>query len=278
MKRTFVLITIVILFAIAAEASSLSCSLYGTDGNTVISSACVTQSQIFTNNPVDWLAALGPASNNPSAGPWQTSNNGVNITLSSVGLLQRAQNTAFAWDGSEWTLPDFVANANVNTFQGHFGAPSSPQSTPAFGDALVGVVGPSSLTINFSAPILSAGFMISSKTLANFTATLQAYDTSNNLLGTYSIVANGLGGLCAGLGNLQTGNPQPCNDAPFLGFLGKNPQAQIGSLVVSTNDTNGMFLDTLFVQDSQAVPEPSVIFLMGSGLCVIGLFRRRNIQ
>lgn len=261
----------------AAQASSLTCSLTGPDGSTVISNACVTQSQIYTNDPVDWSSAFGPADQNPSSGPWQTSNNGVNITLSSVGLLQQAQNTVFAWDGSEWTLPDFVANENVNTFQGNFGAPSSPTSTPALGDALIGVVGPSSLTISFNAPILSAGFMISSKTLANFTATLQAYDSNNNLLGTYSIVANGLGGMCAGLGNL-TPNPTPCDNAPFLGFLGQGTQAQISSLVVSTNDTNGMFLDSLFVQDSQAVPEPSVIFLMGSGLCVIGLFRRRNIQ
>jgi hypothetical protein len=244
MKHTFVLGTIVILLATAAEASSLSCSTTGPNGSTVVSTACVTQSQIFTNDPVNWLAAFGPADQNPSAGPWETSNNGVNITLSSAGLLQQAQNTVFAWDGSEWTLPDFVANDNVNTFEGHFGAPSSPNSTPALGDALIGVVGPSSLTIDFSAPILSAGFMISSKTLSNFSATLQAFDSNNNLLGTYSILANGLGGLCAGLGNLSTGNPQPCDNAPFLAFLGQNPQTQISSLVV----------------------------------CVIGLFRRRNIQ
>ena len=277
MKRTFVLSTIVILLSLAAEASSLTCSLYGPNGTTLISNTCVTQNQIFTNDPVNWMTAFGPADQNASAGPWTTSNTGVNITLSSVGLLQRAQNTVFAWDGSEWNLPDFVTNEQVNTFQGNFGAPSLPGSTPALGDALVGVVGPSALTINFSAPILSAGFMISSKTLANFTASLQAYDSNNNLLGTYSIVANGLGGMCAGLGSLNP-NPQPCNDAPFLGFLGQNPQSQISSIVVSTNDTNGMFLDTMFVQDSQAVPEPSVIFLMGGGLCVIGLFRRRNIQ
>jgi len=275
MKRTFVLSTFVIALTMAAQATSLSCSLEGPN-DTVVSTACVTQNQIFTNDPVNWLTAFGPADQNPSSGPWTTSNDGVNITLSSVGLLQRAQNTVFAWDGSEWTLPDFVANDNVNTFEGHFGAPSSPTSTPALGDALVGVVGPSSLTINFSAPVLSAGFDISSKTLANFTATLQAFDSNNNLLGTYTIVANGLGGLCAGLGNL-TPNPTPCNNAPFIGFLGQNA-AQISSLVVSTNDTNGLFLDSLYVQDSQAVPEPSVIFLMGSGLCVIGLFRRRNIQ
>lgn len=276
MKRTLVLSTSVMFLAIAAEASSLTCALTGSDGTTVVSTACVTQSQIFTSDPVNWMAALGSADQNPSSGPWQTSNNGVNITLSSAGLLQRAQNTVFAWDGSEWTLPDFIANDQVNTFQGQFGAPSAPSATPNYGDALVGVVGPSSLTINFSAPVLSAGFMISSKTLSNFSATLQAYDANNNLLGTYNIW-NGTGGVCAGLGVLNP-NPTACNDAPFVGFIGQNSQSQISSLVVSTNDTNGMFIDSLFVQDSQAVPEPSVIFLMGSGLCVIGLFRRRNIQ
>jgi len=274
MKRIFGLSTFVMFLAAAAQASSLTCSTTGSDGTTVVSTACVTQSQIFTSDPVNWLTAFGPADQNPTPGPWQTSNNGVNITLSSAGLLQRAQNTVFAWDGSEWTLPDFVSGDQVNTFQGQFGAPSAPSATPNFGDALVGVVGPSPLTISFSAPVLSAGFMISSKTLSNFTATLQAYDSNNNLLGTYSIL-NGVGGVCTGLGTVP---PTPCNDAPFVGFLGQNPQAQISTLVVSTNDTNGMFLDSLFVQDSQAVPEPSVIFLMGSGLCVIGLFRRRNIQ
>jgi hypothetical protein len=221
------------------------------------------------------MTAFGEADKAPTSGPWSTSNQAVNITLTSPGLLQRADNTAFAWDGTQWTFPDFIANESITTFLGHFGAPATPTDTPRFGDSLVGVIGNSPLTINFSSPVLSAGFRVSSKSLSDFTATLQAFDSQNNLLGTYAIVATGLGGGCDGLGVLDP-NPHPCNDAPLLAFL-KNPNTpnvpQIAKLVVSTNDNNGLFIDSLFVQD---VPEPAAIALVGGGLCLFGLLRRRS--
>jgi hypothetical protein len=115
---------------------------------------------------------------------------------------------------------------------------------------------------------------------------LQAFDSSNNLLGTYAIMANGLGGVCAGLGTLSP-NPTPCNDAPLVAFLGSNPTSPlISKLVVSTSaigggaDTNGFFLDSLLIEDGQiirsGVPEPSIILMFGSGLCAIGLLRRKR--
>jgi len=221
---------------------------------------------------MDWMAAFGEATQPPSFGPWTASNKSINITLTSAGLLQRADNTSFAWDGEQWTLPDLVAGEHVTTFSGHFAAPSSPSDTPQFGEALLGVISNAPLTINFSAPVLSAGFRISARSLANFTATLQAFDSQNHLLGTYAIIANGLGGACSGLGVLDP-NPHPCNDAPLLAFLNNGNTPQISRLVVNTNDRNGFFIDTLLIHD---VPEPSVFLLTGGGLCLFGFLRRRR--
>ena len=275
MRRAFVLTLFLGWLTASAGAAGLSCALSAPNGS-VISNACVSQGQIFTTNPLDWMTSLGPATNPPVVGTWNTSNTGIGITLSSTSMMERAQNTVFAWNGSRWTLPDLVAGQTVNTFQGHFDGPDNPEANPAFGDALIGVLGPGSLTINFSSPVLSAGFQISSRMLADFTATLKAYDSQNNLLGTYSIVANGLGGVCAGLGTLNP-NPTPCNDAPFLGFLGSNIP-QISRLVVSTNDTSGMFLDSFYIQDIYVVPEPSMVLLFGGGLCVLGVLKRRRVR
>jgi hypothetical protein len=293
MRRALFLTFLTAGLGAVLDASSLTCQLTGPSGN-IESTACTTQDQILSNNPVNWLTAFGEATSNPMPGPLNTSNSAENITLTSPGLLQRADNTVFAWDSatSSWTFPDFIANENITTYQGQFDAPSTPTSCPPgapagscnpwFGDDLLGVVGSNPLNIAFSSPVTSAGFLISSRSLANFQGTLQAYDSSNNLLGTYSIVANGLGGVCAGLGTLSP-NPTPCNDAPLVAFLGSNSSSpQISKLIVTTSqigggfDSNGFFIDTLFVEDGAAVPEPSIILMFGSGLCAIGLLRRKR--
>jgi hypothetical protein len=288
MRRALFLTFLAAGMGAALEASTLTCTLNN------IATACATQDQILSNDPVNWLTAFGEATFNPQSGPFNSSNFAENITLTSPGLLQRADNTVFAWSSASnsWTFPDFIANANITTYQGQFNAPSSSTSCPAgapagscspwFGDDLLGVVGSNPLTITFSSPVTSAGFLISSRSLANFQGTLQAFDSSNNLLGTYSIVANGLGGVCAGLGTLSP-NPTPCNDAPLVAFLGSNPTSPlISKLVVSTSaigggaDTNGFFIDSLLIEDGAGVPEPSIILMFGSGLCAIGLLRRKR--
>jgi len=270
MTRVLPISALTVGFAAVLNAGSLTCSL-----NT-IATQCSTQAQILSNDPLNWQTAFGEATNPPSAGPWQTSNNAVNVTLTSPGLLQRADNTVFAWNGTQWTFPDFIAGENITTYQGQFGAPSLPTSTPPFGDPLLGVLGSNPLTISFSSPVLSAGFLISSRSLANFQANLAAYDSQNNLLGVYSILANGLGGVCAGLGTLNP-NPTPCNDAPLVAFLESTPIiSKLQVYTAQTNggsDTNGFFIDTLYVHD---VPEPSIILMLGSGLCAIGILLRKR--
>ncbi|PWU10097.1 MAG: hypothetical protein C5B51_05065 [Terriglobia bacterium] len=274
MRRALAVVGIAVGMSVVGNAGGVTCSL---NGNLT---SCLTQGQIFSNDPVDWFGAFGEATGAPGTIPNTTSNHAVNITLGSVGLLQRADNTIYAWDGSSWTFPDAIAGQSVSTFAGHFGAPTG--MTPGFGDNLLGVLGPNALTISFSSPVTSAGFYISSRSLTDFSATLQAFDGQNNLLGTYSLVASGLGGVCSGLASLNP-NPQPCNDAPLLAFLGQDPtHPTISRIVAWTSmnnglaDSNGFFLDTLFIEDGSNVPEPSVILMLGSGLCVLGMLRRRH--
>jgi len=165
MRRAFSLIAIAIGLIASAEATAVTCSLNGT------LTSCYTQSQIFSNDPVDWMAKFGEATQAPTAGPLNTSNNVVNVSLTSPGLLQRADNTVYAWNGSNaWTFPDFVAGQSITTFAGHFNAPNSSAFTPRFGDPLLGVLGSNPLTISFSSPVTSAGFLVSSRSLADFSA------------------------------------------------------------------------------------------------------------
>ena len=234
---------------------------------------CLTLADLPYTGFVNWLTGLGEANQQPRQGPWSTTNQAINVTLNSAGYLQRADNTGFAWDGSEWTLPDLCPGGqNITTFAGRFPAPDLPTLTPpfadyngyggsnAFGDDLVGVLGGSPLTLTFSTPVAGAGFLISSRNLQNFTATLQAYDAQNNLLGTYAVTATSLGGACNGLGDLspwpgdpQGENPRPCanpadsayySPPPFIALLGQNNN--ISALVLQTNDNAGFFMDALY--------------------------------
>jgi hypothetical protein len=274
------------------RAASLSCTL--TIGNNV-SQGCYQQSQFSSYPTVNWLTGLGEATQGLHSGPWTTSNQAINVTLTSAGLLQRADNTAFAWDGSEWTLPSLIT-PGISTFAGRFAAPNLPcvagpptcnYASPdvgltggQFGDDLVGVLGGAPLTITFATPVTSAGFLVSARTLLDFTATLQAFDAQNNLIGTYAIVAGGLGGTCAGLSTFLNGNPQPCTGnnayfapAPFIGFTAP-PNEQIARLVLQTSDNTGLFLDQMY---AFSVPEPSGILLVSGGFgMLVWLLRRRR--
>ncbi|HLI85908.1 MAG TPA: PEP-CTERM sorting domain-containing protein [Bryobacteraceae bacterium] len=299
MRRTLVLFGVVAVAVVPnAVANGVSCTL-----NSVVQS-CYEQNQVPYNETINWLTGLGEAYGGPHSGAWTTSNEAVNVTLSSTSALLRSDNTGFAWDGSVWTLPDFAPDGMANiagsteyisTFAGHFGAPNlpstiAPYATPSaadlgsqFGDDLVGTLGGGALTISFATPVTSAGFMISTRDLTNFTATLQGYDAAGNLVGTYLLSAIGLGGTCSGLGDFSTGNPQPCTDpsssyyspAPFIALLGQNND--ISKLVLWTNDSNGFFIDQMYVDQPQ-VPEPETLILLGSGLCLFGWLLRRRAR
>lgn len=289
MRRRLVLLALTAGVCADLRAASLSCSL---DGSAV---GCYQQFQFSSDPTLSWLSGLGEATQGLHSGPWTTSNQAINVTLSSPNLLQRSDNTEFAWSGTQWTLPTTI-NPNISTFFGRFGAPDQPclagpptcsYSTDPnyiggqFGDDLVGVRGGSPLTINFATPVTSAGFLVSARTLLNFSATLQAYDSMGSLLGTYAIVATGLGGVCAGLADFSTGSPQPCTldnayygPAPFIGFTALSPS--IAKLVLQTNDSNGLFIDQMYF--TEGVPEASSVVLVSGGLSLLVWLRRRRAE
>jgi len=293
MLRGLVLLASAAVCSVSLGATSLTCSLND------VAQSCYQQFQFSQDPTLSWLSALGAANQGLHSGPWTASNQAVNVTLSSAGLLQRSDNTAFAWDGFEWTLPALVpGGAGISTFAGRFAAPDLPclAGPPAcgyagtdvgltggqFGDYLVGVIGGAPLTISFATPVTSAGFLVSARTLLDFSATLQAYDSQNNLIGTYAIVAGGLGGTCAGLTAFINGMPQPCTGdngfyapAPFIGFV-SSPSNQITRLVLQTDDNSGLFLDQMYFTN---VPEPATVLLTGGGLGLLAwLLRRRGTR
>jgi len=243
--------------------------------------------------------AISPGAQNLGTSVDVTSTGNNQFEVSSNVTLERADNTTYAWDSamSKWVSPT-MANfgENINTFNGHFDAPScvsqpkcltsvppyGPGNYPyQFGDPLLGAVGTTDpvLTFAFSHLVEGVAFEISAKTQASFIASLAAYDSQGNLLGVYQINTNSGGGICSGL-NSQF-NPTPCNDAPLIQFY--DPEARIASVVLTANDPNGLFVDqvelfstsTLSGLGSTDAPDPATATLIGVGLVVLAIGGRR---
>jgi len=200
--------------------------------------------------------------------------------------LQRVNNEVYVWNGSSWVYPFVLPTSNPNhadyAFDGHFNAPG-PTGVSGDGDHLLTLNGNNtgSFVINLSQGISSAGLLVSTTGPGlnlDFGATIRAYDNHSNLLATYHIDTQGVGGECASIANNP---PTPCNDAPFIGIKapGNLSNQLIYQLVISaTNSTggaDGLLLDSFQFQEGEGVPEPGVIFLCGTGLALIGFWRRR---
>jgi hypothetical protein len=131
------------------------------------------------------------------------------------------------------------------------------------------------LTFGPDSGVQGVSFRVSSAFSADFTALLQAYDSSNNLLGSYQVDATGVGGGCAGLANPDnSGPPLPCNDAPTIQFL--DPSGQIASLKLTVNDPHGALIDQLALLDPEPVPEPGTLSMIALSLIFGVLVRRRS--
>ncbi|MGO9262155.1 MAG: hypothetical protein ACLQU1_38515 [Bryobacteraceae bacterium] len=232
--------------------------------------------------------AINPTASNLGQSVNVTSADGVQIGVTTNLTLERADNTDYAWDGSAWVSPT-TANGfpGINTFGGQFNAPSydtgtapyGPNNYPyQFGDPLLGAVGTGSsnaeMTFSFNQLLDGVAFQVSSATNADFIATLDAYDSSGDLLGVYQLDTNGtgVGGTCATLTNIP---PVPCNDAPVIQFY--DPDGRIASVVLAVNDNTGLFVDGLSLMNDppNGAPEPEPAPLIGGGLIVLALIAKR---
>jgi hypothetical protein len=277
--------------AFRAEASSVICSSATGTSNVFTNQSC---SQMFTpSSMLDWgspvngsitgtnLGGLGSASTSnypmPVGSTLNAAVDGDTFTISSDDQLERADNTAQAWNGTTWLPASFVQSNNY--FAGHFGAPTTPTSQPQFGDNLLGALAPSSgnngpptITLTFAQTLSYIAFQVSSAENPNFTAKLLAFNSLGQQIGTYQVQDTGGGGNCAGLSNLN--DPTPCNDAALIQFY--DPTNSIKSVeLVMVNDFSGVYIDELQVAP---VPEPVTFGFAGICLlCVIWVAQRKRV-
>jgi len=235
-----------------------------------------------------------PVSTSVAVDAWTVGDDGVSLQLAptysgTAGSVVRADNAAWVWAAhptvgpARWVVPGSQGTpTNLALFAGNFNAPG-PTGPPVqgagygypYGDHLVELQNGGPLELTFlTQPALGVWFEISSiaGVNSNFDASVEAFDSSGNVLGTYSIQAGGSGGQCA---SLSQNPPTPCNDAPYVGFY--DPEGRIRSIYISVFDTSpnnnliGFAIDSLTVDE---VPEPSVPLMIGGGLAAFSLWRR----
>ncbi|MEG4072751.1 PEP-CTERM sorting domain-containing protein [Microcoleus sp. Pol14C2] len=128
-----------------------------------------------------------------------------------------------------------------------------PGPQPAVGN-------PGPLTITFDRPVAAAGTQIAVDDTFLFTASISAFDSNNNLLGSFST---------PGTSSLALDN-----SAPFLGV--RSDAANISQIVYSSSEgSRALGINSLSI--AEAVPEPSNIAAMivaGLGLLVVKIKRR----
>ncbi len=176
-----------------------------------------TNFQLQFTGSLDWQQALGVADGIHNEPAWQTSGTGLQVILSSEGDLRRADN---------------VLRGVHSPFLGHFDV----------GDHLVGVSGPvSSILLVFDRDITDLGFRVAAANSAGFDFTMQAFaDSSGTGHPIFENVWTSLtgGGICSTLRQNVA-----CGDAPFLGFTGAGG---VRSLLLTSSDPDGFFIDSLY--------------------------------
>jgi hypothetical protein len=262
--------------------------------------ACL--SQVNFNDTLQWnSSAIGlPMDSNtnssftPGPGtPWIVPSSG-----NAWGVLGVGVNAGPGFSGSALLLETFESGRVYNTgganwakltsvgiraFEGHFNSSSDPLSPTTAGDYVMGfaaAAGP--MQLSFDSPIGALGFYISTRSGFPSTtnpgtrpvdATIRAY-TLDPLLGgvpilSYRVTDTGGGGMCASL-NTVTGQPIPCNDAPFIGINGGGQL--FNYITITTTDSTGFFISSLAIEE---VPEPAPGFLIGGGVLLLAMASRK---
>ncbi len=165
---------------------------------------------------LDWQHALGVADGIPHEPTWEASGTGLQVTLGSGGDLRRTDN---------------VLRGVRSLFLGHF----------ELGDHLVGISGPGSfILLVFDQDITDLGFRVAAAQTAGFNFTMQAFgDMTGSGTPIFDNAWTGLtgGGVCSTLHSNVA-----CDDAPFVGFTGASG---VRSLLLTSSDPNGFFIDSL---------------------------------
>jgi len=212
--------------------------------------------------------------------------------------ISRVDNLYYEWNGSGWFSPGGHGLPALAYFPGHFNsnAPASPpvQAPPPgapAGDHVLRLPsnGSSLDIVMLNNTAYGVWFQIGSLSCAAhdgyaanvnclFDVTVQAFDSLNQSIGSYTLAESGTygsGGQCTGL-ITQTPGPVPCNDAPYAGFY--DPEGRIQSIYISVfnhggSSQVGFSIDTLLVDP---VPEPAMPLTIGGGLAAIALYRRKR--
>ena len=190
-----------------------------------------TRAALGANDFKDW-ATLGPSGTNLTNPFTTTTNGGLSFTESQASHFSMRVNQGSGWNGNF-----------------------------APGDALLFTDGPfGPITIDFATAILGVGFQIQANTVNNtpFTATLTAFDSMGNMLGSPFMVAG-------------ISNNAADNSAPFLGILDTLPE--ISRIVFDTDGQGGFAINLMSIRTAPAasVPESGASGLL-LGLACVGLF------
>jgi len=289
---------IFLLGGLAGTLPATSVLTCGFNGGALGSTGCYTNTFSFSES-LDWSDAYGTADtvNNPNAvynpvlnGPWNaTTGNGLTVgaTLGPAyngtqTTIARADNFQMVFAGEEegWQVAAFAGYENYALYGGMFDA--QPDGFAGFpGDHLLYTNhGEGPLQLRFSQGVSGAMFRISTPTSGDVNATVKAYASLNpGLLDTplmiYTINATNAAGSCGTLINFTNDAPTPCNLAPYIGIQGFN--GDIRSLVISTTDSAGLLIDTLYLDENVTDgPEPGTFGLFGCAVTLLGIMVRRK--